>query len=226
MGRARPRAAMCDGAKRDRRVWSGDLPVEGRALFDILGRPRPRPRGTTEPDQQCQRRPILASKAIHLLLTCRYERVRRRRRAGAMAAGCRRGGGPDGYPTRRPDCRGAGRAAPSGGAGGPGGAAGGGIRSGHRRGQAAGTRHAPSWVLACTHALRVEGRSTFPRIRHGHPQKAASDRVQPHRGVSRTEPLTCTSPQVRGSLPGHIRGWGGWGSNPRPADYESAALTC
>jgi hypothetical protein len=20
--------------------------------------------------------------------------------------------------------------------------------------------------------------------------------------------------------------WGGWGSNPRPADYESAALTC
>ena len=21
-------------------------------------------------------------------------------------------------------------------------------------------------------------------------------------------------------------GWGGWGSNPRPADYESAALTC
>jgi hypothetical protein len=22
-----------------------------------------------------------------------------------------------------------------------------------------------------------------------------------------------------------IRWWGGWGSNPRPADYESAALT-
>jgi hypothetical protein len=23
-----------------------------------------------------------------------------------------------------------------------------------------------------------------------------------------------------------FQGWGGWGSNPRPADYESAALTC
>jgi hypothetical protein len=33
---------------------------------------------------------------------------------------------------------------------------------------------------------------------------AASDRVQPHRGVLRTEPLAHTSPQVRGSLPGHL----------------------
>jgi hypothetical protein len=38
------------------------------------------------------------------------------------------------------------------------------------------------------------------------------------------KPLTRTSPQVGGSLPGRLR-WGGWGSNPRPADYESAALT-
>jgi hypothetical protein len=28
------------------------------------------------------------------------------------------------------------------------------------------------------------------------------------------------SPQAEGSLPGHLRVWGGWGSNPRPADYE------
>jgi hypothetical protein len=33
----------------------------------------------------------------------------------------------------------------------------------------------------------------------GHPQKAASDRVRPQRGVSCTAPLTCASPRVRGA---------------------------
>jgi hypothetical protein len=36
------------------------------------------------------------------------------------------------------------------------------------------------------------------------------------------------SPQNKNKSPGHItddQEWGGWGSNPRPTDYESAALT-
>ena len=34
-----------------------------------------------------------------------------------------------------------------------------------------------------------------------------------------------SQPAGNGSYAGQT-GWGGWGSNPRPADYESAALTC
>ena len=38
--------------------------------------------------------------------------------------------------------------------------------------------------------------------------------------------IRCIAPQqVRGCFRGNTRRWGGWGSNPRPADYESAALT-
>ncbi len=33
-----------------------------------------------------------------------------------------------------------------------------------------------------------------------------------------------TYPQDRTILPGDLE-WGGWDSNPRPTDYESAALT-
>jgi hypothetical protein len=34
-----------------------------------------------------------------------------------------------------------------------------------------------------------------------------------------------SQPAGNGSYAGQTV-WGGWGSNPRPADYESAALTC
>jgi hypothetical protein len=48
-----------------------------------------------------------------------------------------------------------------------------------------------------------------------------------------TDVLTLFSPEVRAAKSqaagnGFYAGqtaWGGWGSNPRPADYESAALT-
>jgi hypothetical protein len=62
------------------------------------------------------------------------------------------------------------------------------------------------------------------RICRSGPQIVASGRIQPHtrlRGkitnvprCRRSEAITCGS-----------GGWGGWDSNPGPADYESAALT-
>jgi hypothetical protein len=56
------------------------------------------------------------------------------------------------------------------------------------------------------------------------PQRAADDGAGPHTAAypCQLKDLTDrTFPQVtRGFL-----GWGGWDSNPGPADYESAALT-
>ncbi len=52
----------------------------------------------------------------------------------------------------------------------------------------------------------------------------ASGRTQPH---IVTALKIAGIPRFRGSKP-LSRGfeeWGGWGSNPRPTDYESAALT-
>jgi hypothetical protein len=58
--------------------------------------------------------------------------------------------------------------------------------------------------------------------------------TQPHTvAPSRTQPRTVSDANVSGRLvlAGQRRfalgleGWGGWGSNPGPADYESAALT-
>jgi hypothetical protein len=51
----------------------------------------------------------------------------------------------------------------------------------------------------------------------------------PHRGVMQDHDRP-TYLQLRGAGPrlsnsGAVGLWGGWGSNPRPADYESAALT-
>ncbi len=48
-------------------------------------------------------------------------------------------------------------------------------------------------------------------------------RVLVHGGILPGGPEK-TCPQVRTILPGDTR-WGGWDSNPRPTDYESAALT-
>jgi hypothetical protein len=62
------------------------------------------------------------------------------------------------------------------------------------------------------------------RICRSEPQIVASDRTQLHtwptakitnvRHFRRSKALTCDSEE-----------WGGWDSNPRPTDYESAALT-
>ena len=62
------------------------------------------------------------------------------------------------------------------------------------------------------------------RICRSEPQIVASDRTQLHtrpeikitkiRYLCRSEGLNCD-----------FRAWGGWDSNPGPADYESAALT-
>jgi hypothetical protein len=62
------------------------------------------------------------------------------------------------------------------------------------------------------------------RIGHREPQITASGRIQLH---NRTESKIATTQRFRRSKP-LSRGfeeWGGWGSNPRPTDYESAALT-
>ena len=69
------------------------------------------------------------------------------------------------------------------------------------------------------------GRSwTWARIGHSDLHFAACGRTQPHTHLRdkitkvvsfrRSQPLTCGSEE-----------WGGWDSNPGPADYESAALT-
>src|SRR6185437_5561379 len=48
----------------------------------------------------------------------------------------------------------------------------------------------------------------------------------PFRSHARQANLTHNSfNAAQGVLFEHLT-WGGWGSNPRPADYESAALTC
>jgi hypothetical protein len=64
---------------------------------------------------------------------------------------------------------------------------------------------------------------SWARIGHSEPQMAALGRLQPHIGselkitefrrLRRSQGLNCG-----------FREWGGWGSNPRPADYESGIL--
>ncbi len=48
-----------------------------------------------------------------------------------------------------------------------------------------------------------------------------------HNRTSASQPRSRTRPIFAGhtALTGALSKWGGWGSNPRPADYESAALT-
>ncbi len=67
---------------------------------------------------------------------------------------------------------------------------------------------------------------TAPRPRHGahHPGGARVSLRNP--GSARVHRGAVESPRVRGVPPCcHGLLWGGWDSNPRPTDYESAALT-
>src|ERR1700733_10339317 len=52
--------------------------------------------------------------------------------------------------------------------------------------------------------------------------RAGGDTKTPKSRRTLALPRRCASSQVRGPLRGSLRTWGGWGSNPRPADYESA----
>lgn len=76
------------------------------------------------------------------------------------------------------------------------------------------------------HPPRKQSRET-PRSQ---PFKDRSDAGRPMLatplcGGRRTrKPQKNAYPQARTILPGDAR-WGGWDSNPRPTDYESAALT-
>jgi hypothetical protein len=59
--------------------------------------------------------------------------------------------------------------------------------------------------------------------RHGEGSFATGTNVltlSSHEGAAAKSQLAGQDPTA-----GHAE-WGGWGSNPRPADYESAALTC
>ena len=59
---------------------------------------------------------------------------------------------------------------------------------------------------------------------HTEPQMTASNRSQPHIGAE-SKIISGTSSCRSQGLSGSFGRWGGWGSNPGPADYESAALT-
>src|ERR1700722_6121070 len=57
-----------------------------------------------------------------------------------------------------------------------------------------------------------------PASGHRWPRTAAHERIRP-----RSRRITIPAGQARKTRTS--RRWGGWGSNPGPADYESAALT-
>jgi integrase len=59
---------------------------------------------------------------------------------------------------------------------------------------------------------------------HSDPHFTATSRAQPHKRPSaKIEKMRRIRRSQR--MTGALSKWGGWGSNPRPADYESAALT-
>ncbi len=85
-------------------------------------------------------------------------------------------------------------------------------------------RRGPGRARQAPHQRSPRPGLTWARIGHSDLHFSTPDRTQPHtRDRSR--------PRDPGITAGHqprtkaFTQWGGWGSNPRPADYESAALT-
>jgi hypothetical protein len=79
------------------------------------------------------------------------------------------------------------------------------------------------WLVA-TSSCAARFRGLGARIGHSEPQMTASRRAQPHMvTASKIETVQhfCSSQAITCGF----NEWGGWGSNPRPTDYESAALT-
>ena len=66
---------------------------------------------------------------------------------------------------------------------------------------------------------RADGSTGAERADSGMIRTGASTMFPPQGGTAKSQPAG------NGSAAAQMW-WGGWGSNPRPADYESAALTC